>query len=159
LAGRFSSPEIVDYVFDNAFGIVFQYFTMAPMRGLGVRGRHRGGYQGGHSVAHGLQIGMYGFVAFAYFVLFRYLLGINLTTDTVEFGFVMQIAMLFGFATSYPVNWWLIRTDVKGSTGTLEGSAELVSRGMAPTSRTGDYRLLSVEHCCLSYVALSSTMV
>ncbi|WP_405083923.1 DUF4396 domain-containing protein [Paraburkholderia caribensis] len=25
----------------------------------------------------------------------------------------MQLAMLAGFATSYPVNWWLIRSGVK----------------------------------------------
>ena len=30
-----------------------------------------------------------------------------------EFWFVMQIAMLAGFATSYPVNWWLIRAGIK----------------------------------------------
>jgi hypothetical protein len=26
---------------------------------------------------------------------------------------MMQIAMLFGFATSYPINWWLIRAGIK----------------------------------------------
>jgi hypothetical protein len=26
---------------------------------------------------------------------------------------MMQIAMLCGFVTAYPVNWWLIRTGVK----------------------------------------------
>ena len=26
---------------------------------------------------------------------------------------MMQIAMLCGFATSYPVNWWLIRAGIK----------------------------------------------
>jgi hypothetical protein len=26
---------------------------------------------------------------------------------------MMQISMLFGFATSYPVNWWLIESGVK----------------------------------------------
>jgi len=25
----------------------------------------------------------------------------------------MQVAMLSGFATSYPVNWWLIRSGIK----------------------------------------------
>ncbi|MGE4197329.1 MAG: DUF4396 domain-containing protein, partial [Phycisphaerales bacterium] len=27
--------------------------------------------------------------------------------------FTMQIAMLAWFATSYPVNWWLIRSGIK----------------------------------------------
>ena len=26
---------------------------------------------------------------------------------------MMQIAMLFGFATSYSVNWWLIQLGIK----------------------------------------------
>jgi len=26
---------------------------------------------------------------------------------------MMQIAMLCGFVTSYPVNWWLLRSGVK----------------------------------------------
>jgi hypothetical protein len=26
---------------------------------------------------------------------------------------MMQIAMVFGFATAYPVNWWLIRSGIK----------------------------------------------
>jgi hypothetical protein len=59
------------------------------------------------------QIGMYGFMAIAYFVTFRYGLGVKLATDTVEFWFMMQIAMLCGFMTSYPVNWWLIRAGLK----------------------------------------------
>ena len=37
------------------------------------------------------------------------MLGAQLETATVEFWFMMQIAMLCGFATAYPVNWWLIR--------------------------------------------------
>jgi hypothetical protein len=59
------------------------------------------------------QIGMYGFMAFAQFYLFRQLLGIRLDVDSVEFWFMMQLAMLAGFATSYPVNWWLIATGIK----------------------------------------------
>jgi len=26
---------------------------------------------------------------------------------------MMQIAMLFGFLTAYPVNWWLIKKGIK----------------------------------------------
>jgi hypothetical protein len=33
--------------------------------------------------------------------------------NTPEFWFVMQIAMLCGFVTAYPVNWILIRVGVK----------------------------------------------
>lgn len=36
-----------------------------------------------------------------------------LHTDTPEFWFMTQIAMLCGFATAYPTNWWLTRSGVK----------------------------------------------
>jgi hypothetical protein len=59
------------------------------------------------------QIGMYGFMAFAQFHLFRGLLGVRLEPTSAEFWLMMQIAMLAGFATSYPVNWWLITIRIK----------------------------------------------
>ena len=34
---RIFAVWVVDYLFAYAFGIVFQYFTIAPMRGLSVR--------------------------------------------------------------------------------------------------------------------------
>jgi hypothetical protein len=40
-------------------------------------------------------------------------LGVRLEVNSVEFWFMMQIAMLCGFATSYPVNWWLIKAGLK----------------------------------------------
>ena len=59
------------------------------------------------------QIGMYGFMAFANFYLFQHVLGVTMRTDAPEFWFMMQIAMLCGFVTSYPMNWVLIRTGIK----------------------------------------------
>jgi hypothetical protein len=59
------------------------------------------------------QVGMYGFMAIAQFYLFRHLLGTRLEVNPPEFWFMMQIATLSGFATSYPVNWWLIRKGIK----------------------------------------------
>jgi Domain of unknown function (DUF4396) len=59
------------------------------------------------------QLGMYGFMAVAYFWIFRHLFGTELKVDTVEFWFMMQIAMIFGFMTSYPANWWLLKAGLK----------------------------------------------
>ena len=33
---------------------------------------------------------------------------------------MMQIAMMFGFMSSYPVNWWLIRRGVKEAMRTAQ---------------------------------------
>ncbi len=29
------------------------------------------------------------------------------------YWFMMQVAMVIGFATSYPVNWWLLKAGIK----------------------------------------------
>ena len=37
----------------------------------------------------------------------------HLHPDHAAFWFLMQIGMILGFATSYPVNWWLIKKGIK----------------------------------------------
>lgn len=104
---------ILDYLFAFAFGIAFQYFTIAPMRHLGPA---KGIWQAVKADVLSLtawQIGMYGFMAIAYFWFFQTLLHTHLAIDSPEFWFMMQIAMLCGFVTSYPVNWWLIKSGIK----------------------------------------------
>ena len=104
---------IVDYMFAYAFGIVFQYFTIAPMRGLSFGPGIWAAVKADTLSLTAWQVGMYGFMAFAYFYLFGDLLGVRLEANSVEFWFMMQIAMLCGFMTTYPVNWWLISSGIK----------------------------------------------
>lgn len=56
---------------------------------------------------------MYGFMAIAQFAWFKPVYGHEAEVNTVEFWFMMQLAMVAGFATAYPVNWLLIKTGVK----------------------------------------------
>jgi len=104
---------IVDYLFAYAFGIVFQYFTIAPMRNLGFIEGIWAAIKADTLSLTAWQVGMYGFMAVAYFYLFGSLLGVKLEPNRIEFWFMMQLAMICGFLTSYPVNWWLIRTGLK----------------------------------------------
>ena len=104
---------IVDYIFAFGLGIMFQYYTIAPMRDLSVGQGLVQAVKADTLSLTAWQCGMYGFMAIAYFLIFRMALGVELKTDMVEFWFMMQIAMLCGFATAYPVNWWLIRSGVK----------------------------------------------
>ena len=41
------------------------------------------------------------------------LFGAMAAVNSPAFWFTMQIAMLAGFITSYPVNWWLIKVGIK----------------------------------------------
>ncbi len=59
------------------------------------------------------QVGMYGFMALAQFAVLPALGAPRATVDTVEFWFVMQVAMVAGFVTAYPVNWWLVSAGIK----------------------------------------------
>ena len=110
---RIFAVWVVDYIFAYAFGIVFQYFTIAPMRGLSFWPGIAAAIKADTLSLTAWQIGMYGFMAFAYFYIFRNVIGVTLRADMVEFWFMMQIAMIFGFLTAYPVNWWLIRAGIK----------------------------------------------
>lgn len=110
---RMFAVWVLDFVFAFGFGIVFQYFSIAPMRGLGLRDGLRAALRADALSLTAWQLGMYGFMAAAAFTLFRAVLGTELRPASVEFWFMIQLAMLCGFATSYPVNWWLIRAGYK----------------------------------------------
>jgi hypothetical protein len=56
---------------------------------------------------------MYGFMAIAHFAIFPIGFGTKLEPTSLAFWFMMQIAMIFGFLTSCPVNWWLISSGIK----------------------------------------------
>lgn len=104
---------IFDYLVAFAFGVAFQYFTIAPMRNLGpVQGIVQAVKADFLSLTS-WQVGMYGFMAIAQFLIFRPLFHVRLEPNSAEFWFMMQIAMMAGFVTAYPVNWWLIRKGIK----------------------------------------------
>lgn len=91
------------------FGIAFQYFTIAPMRHLGLR---RGLVAAVKADAFSLaawQVGMYAWMAIARFAV----VGHPFTKSSPVFWVMMQIAMLAGFVTSYPVNVVLLRRGLK----------------------------------------------
>ena len=55
------------------------------------------------------QVGMYGWMALVVFVI----LGRELAPTSPVFWMMMQLAMMAGFVTSYPVSWWLLKRGVK----------------------------------------------
>jgi hypothetical protein len=104
---------VLDYIFAFGLGILFQYFTIAPMRGLSFRDGIIAALKADALSLTAWQVGMYGFMAVAQFWIFRRLLGVRLEVNSVEFWFMMQLAMIAGFITSYPVNWWLLKRGIK----------------------------------------------
>ena len=100
---------MLDYVFAYLFGIAFQYFTIKPMKNLSPGQGLWAAIKADTLSLTAWQVGMYGWMAIATFVLF----GHEIPKTSPVFWFMMQIAMLAGFLTSYPVNWWLIRKGIK----------------------------------------------
>lgn len=112
-ADKMYAVWILDFLFAFALGLAFQYFAIVPMRSLSPAAGILAALKADTFSLLSWQIGMYGFMAFAQLYVFEHLLGHRAEVDTVEFWFAMQLAMVAGFVTAYPVNWWLIRSGVK----------------------------------------------
>lgn len=56
------------------------------------------------------EVGLFGWMLLMRFVFFR---AHPLHPDEARYWFMMQVGMALGFATSYPMNWWLIKRGIK----------------------------------------------
>ena len=104
---------VLDFIFAFVLGIGFQYFTIKPMRHLSSRQGLIEALKADAATITAWQIGMYGFMAPAQFGWFARAYGAPVAVNRPEFWLMMQIAMLCGFVTSYPVNWLLLKLGVK----------------------------------------------
>lgn len=106
------------FVFDFAaawsLGIVFQYFTIAPMRNLSLVDGLIAAIKADTLSITAFQVGMYAWMAVVYFVWFPQP---HLHPTGGLYWFLMQIAMIIGFFTAYPMNAWLIRRGLKEAMG------------------------------------------
>lgn len=103
LAGKI----LFGFVLAYAFGILFQYWSVAPMRGLCLR----------HGLLTAVKVDTLSLVAyeigmFAWMAL-RASIYPELKPTDWSYWLMMQVAMVIGFFTTYPVNWWLIRKGIK----------------------------------------------
>lgn len=99
----------VDFVLAFAIGIAFQYFSIASMKRLPPAQILVQALKADTLSLTAWQVGMYGWMAIATFAIF----GHELDASGPVFWFMMQLAMLAGFATSYPANWWLVKSGIK----------------------------------------------
>lgn len=104
---------IVGTIFAVAFGVVLQYFAIAPMRQLGLAQGLLAALKADVASIAAWQVGMIGFMAILQLAVLPHWLGGHAPPSTPAYWFFMQIAMVFGFLCSYPVNAWLIRRGVK----------------------------------------------
>jgi hypothetical protein len=101
---------VVDFALAWTFGIVFQYFSIVPMRD--DIGRLEGIWQAIKADTLSIvafQVGLFGFMALYHLVFWQP----PLSVASPAYWFMMQIGMIVGFFTAWPVNVWLIRAGLK----------------------------------------------
>jgi hypothetical protein len=101
---------LLDYVLALSWGILFQYFAIAPMRQLSLGRGLKLAAKADFLALSAFEIGLFGWMAIFQLVLFT---SPRLPVNSAAYWFMMQIGMMAGFATSYPMNGWLIRHGIK----------------------------------------------
>lgn len=112
VAGQALFAEYIgDYVLAVLLGLVFQFFAIAPMRGLSFWPGLKAAAKADILSLTAFEVGLFAWMALQAFVLFPSPHHLNPSSPVYWFG--MQIGMILGFATAYPVNAWLIRAGIK----------------------------------------------
>lgn len=100
---------VLDFAFAWTLGIVFQYFTIVPMRDMGkVKGIWAAMKADTLSIV-AFQIGLFA----AMFIYQKLLFPPGLPKTTATYWMLMQVAMVLGFFTAWPVNSWLVKKGIK----------------------------------------------
>jgi len=102
-------PEyILDLPLAWIFGILFQYFAIAPLRGqVGQLAPLRDAIKSDTLSVLSFEVGLFGWMALAQFAIWK------APIDSSSHWFLMQIGMMLGFVASWPVNRWLLRHGIK----------------------------------------------
>jgi hypothetical protein len=102
-------PEyILDLPLAWIFGIAFQYLVIAPLRGqLGELAPLGDAIKSDTLSVLSFEVGLFGWMAVAHYALW------DPPIDSAGHWLVMQIGMILGFLTSWPVNRWLLTRGVK----------------------------------------------
>jgi len=103
LTGRFA----MSFMFAYVLGIGFQYLSIVPMRELRPREGVIAAIKVDTLSLLAYENGMFSWMAMASRIYPQ------LRPTNPSYWLMMQIAMQIGFATTYPVNWWLISRGTK----------------------------------------------
>ena len=110
ITGTYGWEIIADFALAWTLGIVFQYFTIVPMRD--EVGKLQGIWQAVKVDTLSIlafQIGLFGWMALSHFVIWQPALKV----DTSGHWFMMQVGMIVGYFTAWPVNRWLVQSGIK----------------------------------------------
>lgn len=105
-------PEelLIDFLFAWTLGILFQYFTVVPMRGEGKLKGIWSAIKVDTASIVAFQAGLFGWMAIYMLVIWP---DHGIKIDSPDFWFQMQIGMILGYFTAWPVNKWLVSRGIK----------------------------------------------
>ncbi len=110
----FGSPLCASFAADLflawLLGIAFQYFSIKPMRNLSPGEALITALKADTLSILAFEVGLFGWMALTYFVLFP---NPHLMPTSATYWFMMQIGMVIGYFTSYPMNSLLVRWGLK----------------------------------------------
>lgn len=99
----------VEFIVAYIFGIAFQYYGMGFKKQKEPEKAIKNAIKADTWSLIAFEIGMFGWMALVHYVFFIQVPMPN----TAVFWFMMQIAMMLGFLTSYPANWILVKKGIK----------------------------------------------
>lgn len=99
---------LLDFVLALIIGIYFQYLPGREM-GFGKIEALKKAIQADLLSVIAWQVGMYIWMGLVFFVFFTP----EISRMTAVYWFMMQIAMICGFMTAYPMNWYLAKKGIK----------------------------------------------
>ncbi len=99
-----------DFALAYTLGIAFQYLTIAPMRGLGLRQGLVAALRADTLSLVAFEVGMFGWMVLLRLAVFA---GAPLQPNEPAYWLMMQVGMILGLLTAYPANWWLVTRGLK----------------------------------------------
>jgi hypothetical protein len=101
---------VADFVLAWTLGIVFQYFSIVPMReDIGRLQGIKAAIKADTLSIVAFQVGLFGYMALYHLVFWDP----PLSVASPVYWFMMQIGMIVGFFTAWPVNAWLVQRGIK----------------------------------------------
>jgi hypothetical protein len=91
-------------------GIIFQYFSIKPMRNLTPSQALVAALKADTLSILAFEVGLFAWMALTYFIFFP---NPHLEPTSPTYWFMMQIGMVIGYFTSYPMNHFLVRWGLK----------------------------------------------
>jgi hypothetical protein len=111
LAGKSLYADfLLDFVFAWVLGVVFQYFSIVPMRD------DIGGFKGVWAAVKADTLSILSFQIGLFLGMWIYqqvIFAPGLPKTTATYWMMMQLSMILGFFTAWPVNAWLVRIGWK----------------------------------------------